>query len=108
MTEEERQYQRAWNGHWEQTFKDENGNTNRVVAVNEGRGIYNFTAKKWMLEPRYQRIIVPGYQSAVVQLMKNGTWRLKDLRVDADETEYFEGEEVEFGTSMGATTGASG
>ena len=57
MTEEERQYQRAWNGHWEQTFKDEDGNTNRVVAVNEGRGIYNFTAKKWMLEPRYQRIV---------------------------------------------------
>lgn len=96
MTEEERQYQRAWNGHWEQTFTDENGHTNRVVALNEGQGIYNFTAKKWMLEPRYQRIIVPGYQSAVVQLMKNGTWRLKDLRVDADETEYFEGEEVEF------------
>lgn len=86
LTEEERQYHRALEGRWVQTWTDEDNNTLRVVARNDGWGIFNFTASKWMLEPRYQRIVVPGQESAVVQLMNDGTWRIKELCVRvADE-----------------------
>lgn len=92
----EREHQRAWNGTWEKSWKDELGNSLKLVSLAEGKGIFNFTIDKWILSPRYQRIIVPGQESAVVQLMKDGTWQIKELiqRVPDDEAIELTAEEM--------------
>lgn len=83
MTEEEVQYQRALQGDWKQEWLDGNADRLRVVALHDGWGIFNFYKNKWILEPRYQRIVVPTggskVETAVIQLGKNGKWRIKDI-----------------------------